>query len=113
MQNYMDMIIEELSDYEIELFYDRTNMELYGKKVNQNYELITNLIKELYGEKARERMYIRMHGYKNWIIIRIVGEWNLSEVKIADIQKKCLEINKETIITFSRNDKNFSIIVTC
>lgn len=85
MQNYMDMIIEELSDYEIELFYDRTNMELYGKKVNQNYELITNLIKELYGEKARERIYIRMHGYKNWIIIRIVGEWNLSEVKIADI----------------------------
>ena len=66
MQNYMDMIIEELSDYEIELFYDRTNMELYGKKVNQNYELITNLIKELYGEKARERIQKLDYNKNRW-----------------------------------------------
>lgn len=113
MQDYLDRIIEELSDYQIDLFYDQANMGLYRKKVKQNYELIINLVKELYIKDAKKRIYIRMHGYKSWIVIRIMGEWSLSEVKIVEIQKSCLEINKETLITVSKDDNSFSIIVAC
>lgn len=102
----------EFTDCEVELFYDQVNLEKYRKKYEQNYEMIRKILEKLCKNGFKERIYIRLHGYKEWLIIRLMGEWNLSEWEIVQIKKKCLEFNPEILFTFSCKNHSFYINIS-
>ena len=109
MPNYTDRILKEFYDRGIELYYDRVNMESYQVKLGENYELIKTVLEELDGKERRGQIYFRLHGYKEWLIIRLIGEWDLLESKAEIIKQKCLKFNPEMLVKISCKTCGFFI----
>lgn len=109
MRNYMDRIVKEFNDCGIEFYYDWTNMETYQVKLGENYELIKIVLEELVGKGRSGQIYFRLHGYKEWLIIRLIGEWDLLESKAEIIRQKCLKFNSEILVKISCKTRYFFI----
>ncbi len=109
MQNFTDRMLEEFYDYGIEIYYDRANMETYQVKLRENYELIKTVLEELDGKGRSGQIYFRLHGYKEWLIIRLIGEWELLESKAEIIKQKCLKFNPEILVKISCKTCGFCI----
>lgn len=112
MRDYMDDIIKEFSDCAIEFYYDQINMESYQEKLEENYQLIKIVLEELGVKERKGRIYFRLHGYKEWLIIRLIGEWDLLESKARIIHKKCLKFNPEMLVKMSSKAHSFSICLS-
>lgn len=71
--NYWDnMFIEKYPLYSIEFFYDQNNMFIENKKAFKSYtDCLTMILDKIYAQLKHQTIFIRIHKYKTWCIIRL------------------------------------------
>lgn len=113
MQDYLDVILDdEFPDRKIYFLYDTANMKAYKDKYQQSVQIIRLLLRELLESTNSSKIYVRLHGYKSWLVIRIVLD-EKSEGQVADkIREKCKEFNPEILFDVSKNSCGFVIKIS-
>ena len=75
MQDHMGSMLEtEFPDHKIHFLYDIANMKAYQDKYKQSAQIIRTLLMELLKSNNSDKIYVRLHGYKSWLVIRIALE---------------------------------------
>ena len=71
--NYWDnMFIEKYPLYSIEFFYDQNNLFIENQKAFKSYtDCLTMILDKIYAQLKHQTIFIRIHRYKTWCIIRL------------------------------------------
>ena len=113
MQDYMGCMLEnEFPDHKIHFLYDAANMKAYQDKYKQSAQIIRALLMELLDSNNSDKIYVRLHGYKSWLVIRIALEEKLEEQVADKIREKCKEFNPEIMFDVSKNSCGFVIKIS-
>ena len=78
-------------------FYDYNNLKNYISNLDNILDNIFDMVSLLYSNKDKFALYIRLHGYKQWIMIRIT----LNNLELSDI--------KDYLKTTLSNDNLYNI----
>lgn len=113
MQDYLGGILEdEFPDRKIYFLYDTANMIDYKDKYRQSAQLIRMLLREILRSNNSSKIYVRLHGYKSWLVIRITLD-EKPNGQVADvIQERCKELNSEMLFDASKNSHGLVIKVS-
>ncbi|TGY91114.1 hypothetical protein E5329_22785 [Petralouisia muris] len=82
---------------DIEWFYDKFNLDDFSEHKSKIEEQIMEIMDILCSNEKKYHFYIRVHKYKNWYVLRILVEKNISEELIDKIEGK-LRKHKSSII---------------
>lgn len=113
MQDYLDVILDdEFPDRKIYFLYDTANMKAYLDKYKQSAQIIRILLMELLKSNNSDKIYVRLHGYKSWLVIRIALEKKPEEQMADKIREKCKKFNPEILFDVSKNSCGFVIKIS-
>lgn len=113
MQDHLGGILEdEFPDRKIYFLYDTANMKSYKDKYQQSAQIIRILLRELLKSNNSSKIYVRIHGYKSWLVIRIVLEEKPVEQVADKMREKCKEFNPEILFDVSKNSCGFVIKIS-
>lgn len=91
----------------IKLITSETNLMEYEKDLDSSYRMLNTIFKEISKYNDTINAYLlRIHGYKNWIVIRIAGNFMLPE-KSHVIIKEANKLN--ALINIEPEDNNVVI----
>lgn len=113
MKEHLGSMLEaEFPDRKIHFLYDTANMKAYQDKYKQSAQIIRTLLMELLKSNNSDKIYVRLHGYKSWLVIRIaLGE--KPEGQVTDkIREKCKEYNPEMLFDVSKSSCDFVIKIS-
>lgn len=113
MQDHMGSMLEtEFPDHKIHFLYDTANMKAYQDKYKQSAQIIKTLLMELLKSNNSDKIYVRLHGYKSWLVIRIALEEKPEEQMADKMWEKCKEFNPEILFDVSKNSCGFVIKIS-
>jgi len=84
------------------LLYSERNIRKYEKSLNSTYKVLGIIFTELCECNVKADIYLRLHGYKNWIVVRIQGIFLFPE-KNTRILKEANKYNASFIISHEDN----------
>lgn len=58
----------------IEIFYDKENLKKYESRLGFVEKSLVEIVGYLYHHNNAMHLFIRVHGYKQWIVLRISGK---------------------------------------
>jgi len=101
--NISELISFLESDYpqlEVEWIYSESNLIEYGKDLISSCGMLEAIFNEISKFNGHTNIYLRIHGYKSWIVIRIEGNFMFPEkspviIKEADKVNALLNIESE------------------
>lgn len=91
MNRYNSYITEwekKLSNHKIELYYDKDNIKSFYTSFLRGENALLEIIECLCKEEKEVHLYLRIHLWKDWFIIRISGNKRLSHTKKKQIEKE-------------------------
>lgn len=56
---------------QLEVYYDWENLVRYDAKIKRNKKKLFSLLSSLCRYKSGIRIYLRIHGYKGWLVVRV------------------------------------------
>ena len=113
MQDHMGSMLEtEFPNHNIHFLYDTANMKAYLDKYKQSAQIIRILLMELLKSNNSDKIYVRLHGYKSWLVIRIALEKKPEEQMADKIREKCKEFNPAILFDVSENSCGFVIKIS-
>lgn len=113
MQDHMGSMLDaDFFDHKIHFLYDIANMKAYQGKYKQSAQIIRTLLMELLKSNNSDKIYIRLHGYKSWLVIRIALDEKPEEQVADKIREKCKELNPEILFDVSKNSCGFVIKIS-
>lgn len=107
IDNIQNKMRSEFPGLFICFFYDYKNLKKYISDLDNILDNIFDIVSLLYSKKNKHAIYIRLHGYKKWIMIRItldnlkLDDINLKRVLLNDSIYNVVIQNKKIIITIS------------
>lgn len=113
MQDCMRSMLEaDFPDCKIHFLYDAANMKAYQDKYKQSAQIVKTLLMELIKSNNSGKIYVRLHGYKSWLVIRIALDEKPEEQVADKIRKKCKRYNSEIMFDVSKNGCGFVIKIS-
>ena len=90
----------------VKWIYRDLNLIVYEKYLSNSYRILDIILNEISKYNYRPDAYLRIHGYKNWIVIRIEGSFILPEKNPVIMQ----EVGKlDTLINIETQDNGVTI----
>lgn len=112
LEKLKEAIEIEFPNCKIELFYIDENMEKYQNKLETEYWMMLSIMRDLC-KLGDIELYIRLHGYKNWLVIRIGIINFLPVLDIEKMKRKWQQYNDRLLISFSKTDYSIFIKLCC
>lgn len=113
MQDHIgSMLVTEFPDHKIHFLYDTANMKAYQDKYKQSAQIIRTLLMELLKNNNSDNIYVRLHGYKSWLVMRVALEEKPEEQVVDKIREKCKEFNPQILFDVSKSSCGFVIKIS-
>lgn len=93
----------------MEWCYKQKNIVQNKKKVNETLLRTMWIFEKLCAVKDDAHLYIRIHVYKQWCVIRIVAEYMYQRQLIEELMTQYSTIGEEMLFDILREDKNLVI----
>lgn len=98
----IDMFKRRHPECKIELFYDINNMKKYYKRFRKIKKQFFEMLSIFYKYNCYMHIFIRLHGYKSWVIIRVSADFNLSQQALNEL----IELNITPIYSVIQNQSS-------
>lgn len=88
------------------LIYDYWNLKEGERKLEDVLQWIEKILEELFLDKKIRDVYIRLHRFHNWYVIRLGGYGSIT----LDIEQSLYQISGEKMLFVSNIDKDIFVI---
>lgn len=106
MKNKMRRVFPKSS---ISFFYDYKNLKEYTNNLDNILNNIFCIVSLIYTIQNKSAIYIRLHGYKEWIMIRIASDnWGGGEIK--DYLK--IVVSSDSLYNVEMQNSNIVIVIS-
>ncbi len=99
MKNFLEKINRKFPQINTNLMYDQWNIQGNERKLKEVIQLIEKILLELYVDKSIQEVYIRLHRFRSWYVIRISGHGNIT----LGMKQALYQISGENMIFISTN----------
>lgn len=93
-----------------DIIYDKWNMNGKDYELEEVFTWIKNILEKICVDQKNYGIYIRVHSFRTWYIIRIGGYGNIS----PSVEQSVYEISVGNLIRIENNEKKeFLITAAC
>lgn len=86
-------------DIKITLIYDEINLKSFENQLISSCSALNTILKELLRFNSNINLFLRIHGYRNWLVMKLKGNFVLPKNAANHITEEINELNG--IINFS------------
>ena len=105
MKDFLKKINRKFPQMNTNVMYDQWNIQGNERKLKWVIQWIEKILLELYVDKSIQEVYIRLHRFRSWYVIRISGHGNIT----LGMEQVLYQISGKNMIFISANKERFLI----